>query len=121
MARSTRQQRRQRRAQQQPALAGGPPARPPVRPVANGGDEPRQPREEPRQPRRERTDEVRPGNPGVRFVQESIAELKKVEWPNQQQVISGTAVVVVACLIVGAYLYANDEVWSYVVKHVLLR
>ncbi len=113
MARSTRQQRRQRRAQ----AAGTPPLRPAVRPRPTTEEEPREPPE----PRPERTDEVRPGTPGIRFVQESIAELKKVEWPNQQQVISGTAVVIVACLIVGAYLYANDQVWSYVVKHVLLR
>jgi preprotein translocase subunit SecE len=113
MARSTRQQRRQRRAQ----AAGTPPLRPAVRPRPTKEEEPREPTE----PRSERRDEVRPGMPGVRFVQESVAELKKVEWPNQQQVISGTAVVIVACLIVGAYLYANDEVWSYVVKHVLLR
>jgi len=118
MARSTRQQRRQRRAQQRPALAGGPPARPPVRPVANGDEEPRP---EPRQPRPERSDDVRPGAPGVRFIQESIAELKKVEWPTQQQVISGTAVVLVASLLTGLYLWANDQLWDYFVKHVLLR
>ncbi len=114
MARSTRQQRRQRRAQ----AAGTPPLRPAVRPRPTAEEEPREPAAE---PRAERRDEVRPGTPGVRFVQESVAELKKVEWPNQQQVISGTAVVIVACLIVGAYLYANDEVWSWVVNHVLLR
>jgi len=113
VARSTRQQRRQRRAQ----AAGTPPLRPAVRPRPTAEEEPREPAE----PRAERRDEVRPGTPGVRFFQESVAELKKVEWPNQQQVISGTAVVIVACLIVGAYLYANDQVWSWVVKHVLLR
>ncbi len=73
------------------------------------------------EPRAERSDEPRSGVPGVRFVQESIAELKKVEWPGQQAVVSGTAVVLVACLIVGAYLWANDQVWKYVVQHVLLR
>ena len=114
MARSTRQQRKQRRAQQRPALAGVPPARPPVRPVANGD-------QEPSRPRPERRDEVRPGIPGIRFFQESWAELRKVEWPSQQQVISGTAVVIIACVITGLYLYANDQVWSWVVKHVLLR
>jgi preprotein translocase subunit SecE len=115
VARSTRQQRRQRRAQQQPALAGVPPARPPAQPVAKGDQEPA------RQPRPERRDEVRSGIPGVRFFQESWAELKKVEWPNQQALISGTAVVLIACLITGVYLYANDRLWEYVVKHVLLR
>ncbi|HXH95693.1 MAG TPA: preprotein translocase subunit SecE [Gaiellaceae bacterium] len=57
----------------------------------------------------------------MRFVQEAVAELKKVEWPDQKAVVSGTAVVLVACVIVGAYLWANDQVWQYVVKHVLLR
>jgi preprotein translocase subunit SecE len=114
MARSTRQQRRQRRAK----AAGTPPLRPAPRPRPTTEEEP------PRQPaesRAERRDEVRPGTPGIRFLRESVAELKKVEWPSQQQVISGTAVVLIACLIVGVYLYGNDQLWSYVVKHVLLR
>ena|SRR5690348_2196731 len=116
MARQTRQDRRARRAQQQPALAGGPPPRTPTRPTANGGNE--QPERRPRaaaEPRRV------PGSGFIHFVQESIAELKKVEWPSQQAVISGTAVVLIACIIVGTYLWLNDELWKYVVKHVLLR
>jgi preprotein translocase subunit SecE len=114
VARSTRQQRRQRRAQ----AAGTPPLRPAPRPRPTTEEEP------PRQPveqRAERRDDVRPGMPGVRFFQESYAELKKVEWPSQQQVISGTAVVLIACLITGVYLYGNDQLWSYVVKHILLH
>jgi preprotein translocase subunit SecE len=115
MARQTRQQRRQRRAQS----AGTPPRRPPDRPV----DRDRAPEPEPRQPREPRParEEPREGIWGLRFVQESMAELRKVEWPNQQQVVSGTAVVLVACLIVGVYLWANDELWRYVVQHLLLR
>jgi len=118
MARQTRQQRRARRAQQAetaPALAGGgPPARPPVRPVA---------REDAQPERRRPGGEGRraPGSGFVHFVQEAIAELKKVEWPDQRAVISGTVVVLVACVIVGAWLWANDKVWQYVVQHVLLR
>jgi preprotein translocase subunit SecE len=114
VARSTRQQRRQRRAQ----AAGTPPLRPAPRPRPTTEEEPRR---EPAEPRSDRRDDVRPGTPGLRFLQECVAELKKVEWPTQQQVVSGTAVVLIACLIVGAYLYANDQVWEYVVKHVLLR
>ncbi len=113
MARSTRQQRRQRRAQAE----GTPPLRPAVRPLPTAEEEPREDAE----PRRERREDVRPGVPGVRFFQESVAELKKVEWPNQQAVVSGTAVVIIACLIVGTYLWANDELWKYVVQHLLLR
>lgn len=54
------------------------------------------------------------------FVQESWQELKKVEWPSQNQVIQGTVVVLVACIVVGLYLYANDQVWKQVVSKVLL-
>ena len=115
MARSTRQQRRQRRAQ----AAGTPPLRPPTpRPRPTTEEEP--PRQ-PAEPRAERRDEVRSGTPGIRFFQESWAELKKVEWPNQQQLVSGTAVVIIACLITGVYLYLNDQVWEWVVEHVFLR
>jgi len=53
------------------------------------------------------------------FVQESWAELKKVEWPNQNQVIQGTGVVLIACMVVGAYLYLNDIVWKHVVAKII--
>jgi preprotein translocase subunit SecE len=54
------------------------------------------------------------------FIHESWAELKKVEWPGQNQVIQGTVVVLVACLVVGVYLYLNDQVWKQVVSKVFL-
>jgi preprotein translocase SecE subunit len=54
------------------------------------------------------------------FIQESWEELKKVEWPGQNQVIQGTVVVLVACLVVGSYLYLNDIVWKHVVAKVFL-
>jgi preprotein translocase SecE subunit len=54
-----------------------------------------------------------------RFVQESWAELRKVEWPNQNQVIQGTIVVLIACLVVGAYLYFNDIIWKHVVAKII--
>jgi preprotein translocase subunit SecE len=116
MARTDRQQRRQRRA----IAAGTPPLQParPQKPAAAA----RETALEKTEPRAERAAESSSrGFPGVRFVRESIAELKKVEWPTQQQVVSGTAVVLVACVIVGIYLYANDKLWSYLVQHVLLR
>jgi preprotein translocase SecE subunit len=85
------------------AAATGGPARPERRPVA----------------------EAKPsGNPIAvlwRFGTESVAELKKVEWPGQNQVIQGTVVVLVACVIVGTYLWLNDQVWKQFVEKVLLR
>jgi preprotein translocase subunit SecE len=62
------------------------------------------------------------GNPVSRFIhftKESAAELKKVEWPSQNQTIQGTVVVLVACVIVGTFLWVNDQVWKEVVKKLL--
>ena len=55
-----------------------------------------------------------------RFVKESWGELKKVEWPSRSQVIQGTIVVIIACMIVGAYLYAADQTFKPFVRNVLL-
>ncbi len=54
------------------------------------------------------------------FVRESIAELKKVDWPNRAQVIQGTIVVIVACAIVGLYLWGADQILRPFVRDVLL-
>ena len=92
--------------------AGTPPTLPTPR-TARGGDEP----ERDRRPRQ--SAEPRSGGP-VRFVQEAYGELKKVEWPGQNQVIQGTVVVLIACAVVGAYLYVNDQVWKQVVSKLFL-
>jgi preprotein translocase subunit SecE len=67
--------------------------------------------------------EVQPTRRGgpLGFIAESVAELKKVEWPGQNQVIQGTIVVLVACAIVGVYLWLNDQIWKQVVQKVLLK
>ena len=56
----------------------------------------------------------------LRFIGECWAELKKVEWPGQNQVFQGTVVVLIACVIVGVYLYVNDEIWKRVVSKIFL-
>jgi preprotein translocase subunit SecE len=61
-----------------------------------------------------------PGEGGKRFVSESWAELNKVDWPGRQQLIQGTAVVLVACLITGVYLFLADQLFKRFVQHVLL-
>src|SRR5438132_9725289 len=101
MARQTRAQRRARREQMSPgseaALPGGPPA-PPRRPTARASARP-DPAREPRAAR----------GGGVRsFVAESWAELKKVEWPTQNQLGQGAVVVLIACGLVGLVLCAAD-------------
>jgi preprotein translocase subunit SecE len=113
MARQTRAQRRARREQMSPgseaALPGGPPA-PPRRPTARADARP-EPAREPRAAR----------GGGVRtFVGESWAELKKVEWPTQNQLIQGVVVVLIACVIVGIFLYGADIVFKRLVQDVLI-
>jgi preprotein translocase subunit SecE len=116
MARQSRAQRRARREAQQasaPALAGGPPAAPPRRPTARGGAQP--------QPRRQPSERHIPGAGAKNFVAESWGELKKVEWPNQKQLIQGVVVVLVACFVVGLYLYGADLVFKRLVENAFLR
>jgi preprotein translocase subunit SecE len=54
------------------------------------------------------------------FVRESVAELRKVDWPNRSQVIQGTIVVIIACGVVGAYLWGLDQILQPFVREVLL-
>jgi preprotein translocase subunit SecE len=55
-----------------------------------------------------------------RFLAECWGELKKVDWPHQRQVLTGSVVVIIACAIVGAYLYGADLVFRPFVERVLL-
>ena len=56
---------------------------------------------------------------GRSFISESWAELKKVDWPGQSQVIQATVVVLIACIVVGVYLYALDAIWKPVVQRLI--
>jgi preprotein translocase subunit SecE len=112
VARQTRAQRRARRSDMtagEAALSGGPPP-PPRRPTARAVPD-RKP-----EPRREREPRSVPGGGVRRFVGESWGELKKVEWPGQNQLIQGVAVVLIACLIVGLFLYGCDIVFKHLVQ-----
>ena len=109
MARQTRAQRRARRQAQQESAGLTQRARQ------------RQAQIRPAQPVKTQTGQRRvPGSGGRRFAFESWAELKKVEWPTQSQVIQGTVVVLIACLIVGVYLYASDQIFKRLVQNVFL-
>jgi preprotein translocase subunit SecE len=114
VARQTRSQRRARREAQQastPALAGGPPSAPASRQTARGDA----------QPRRQQPERHVPAARTRNFIAESWAELKKVEWPGQQQLIQGVVVVLVACFVVGIYLWGADQVFKRLVENILLK
>jgi preprotein translocase subunit SecE len=107
MARQTRAQRRARRAEQERQQ--------------NGADSSVQRQTPARMPAPEAAPARAPKGGGFRrFVGESAAELRKVEWPSQPQLIQGVAVVLIACVIVGAYLWLADEAFKRLVQNVFL-
>ena len=53
------------------------------------------------------------------FYQAVRSEMKKVSWPGRQEVISTTAVVIVAVLFFGAYLGVVDAGLAYLVNKLL--
>jgi preprotein translocase subunit SecE len=109
VARQTRSQRRARREAQQ--ASGAVP-----RPAAAAATAPRP------APARARTEERHPrGGRARNFIAESWGELKKVEWPGQQQLIQGVVVVLVACFVVGVFLYSADLVFKRLVENILLK
>ena len=112
MARQTRAQRKARREAQQADGSGAVVQRAPVR---RRDGVPAAPVRAPHVERR------LPGGGLRTFVAESWAELQKVEWPGQRQVIQGTVVVLIACVIVGAYLWGADLLLKRLVENVLLR
>jgi preprotein translocase subunit SecE len=118
VARQTRAQRRARRERRADS-GDGAVSRPPARPqqeqqqVSLPAPE-RAAKAEPSAPRHV------PGEGAKSFVSESWGELKKVEWPSQSQVIQATAVVLIACVIVGVYLWGADLVFKRLVEHVFL-
>jgi preprotein translocase subunit SecE len=102
VAKETRRQRRDARR----AQGDGAPLRARARPQAEAAAAPAPVRHEPR----------RRGA----FVRESWGELQKVEWPKRPQVIQGTVVVLIACAIVGAYLWGADQILRPFVRDILL-
>ena len=83
--------------------------------------------------RRSRAAQVRPAQTPVKqqtgrksekqrgqFIRESYAELKKVDWPTRRQTFQGVIVVLIACTIVGVYLWGLDQVIRPFVDRVLL-
>jgi preprotein translocase subunit SecE len=110
MARQTRAQRRARRAE---APRDGAPAER-SRAVQTGMPRARA------LPSREAVADRIPGGGVRRFIGESWGELKKVEWPGQAQLIQGVVVVLIACLIVGVFLWGADLIFKRLVQDVLL-
>ncbi len=116
MARQTRAQRRARREARERSMAGAELA---VAGAGQRGGERKRPVRLAPEPGP--TPERRQWSaPGAGFIRESIGELRKVDWPGQNQVIQGTVVVIIACVIIGSYLYLADQVFNKLVSKLLL-
>ena len=111
MARETRRQRRDQRKN----TNGKPdPAAPPQRAPAH------QPQTSPSMTATSTVSGHREPRRRFRFIKECWGELQKVEWPSRAQVIQGTVVVIIACVIVGTFLYTCDQFFKPFVRNVLL-
>jgi len=55
----------------------------------------------------------------IKFIQESIAELKKVVWPSRDDVVAQTIVVVIGIVITAGLLAVVDFVSLQVVSKIL--
>ena len=105
MARETRRQRRAARAAADGAAQKRRGRQPQVRPA-----------QQPVKQQTGRRTEQRRGQ----FVRESAAELRKVDWPSRRQTFQGVVVVLIACAIVGAYLWGLDQSFRPLVDRVFL-
>jgi preprotein translocase subunit SecE len=83
--------------------------------------EPRQERRRERKPAPERRKEKEPRRRGrvTNFLVQVWAELRRVQWPDRNQVTQATGVVVVFCFIAGAYLALWDFLFSKLVTSIL--
>jgi preprotein translocase SecE subunit len=105
VARETRRQRRAARAAADGAAAGRRTRQVQVRPA--------------QQPVKQQTGR-KAQQPRGQFIRESAAELRKVDWPSRAQTLQGVVVVIIACAIVGFYLWGLDQIFRPLVDRVLL-
>ena len=54
-----------------------------------------------------------------KFVNEVVAEMKKVSWPNKDQLRESTIVVIVMTGIITVFTFIVDEIMTLVIKNLL--
>lgn len=53
------------------------------------------------------------------FFTDVVKEMKKVTWPKREELQDSTVIVLVVCLIIGAFIYVVDMVVSGVLRQIL--
>lgn len=64
------------------------------------------------QPGKIKSTDKKGDNKPVKFLREVRAELKKVTWPDRQDVLAHTGIVIVVVILVAAFLGAADAVFA---------
>jgi preprotein translocase subunit SecE len=96
--------------------------RAPVEPKAAGKEVVKEPRKESRRerkPAQEKRKEPRQRGRVTNFLIQVWAELRRVQWPDRNQVTQATGVVVVFCFLAGAFLAFWDFVFGELVTSIL--
>jgi len=108
---------------EEPVVEAPPAAQPEEQPAPVERKEPRrEPRKEPRRERKpapEKRKEPRQRGRVVTFLVQVWAELRRVQWPDRNQVTQATGVVVVFCFLAGAFLAFWDFVFGELVTSIL--
>ncbi len=52
----------------------------------------------------------------VNFVNDVVKEMKKVTWPKKEELRESTGIVIIACLILAAFVYVVDRIISTIVS-----
>ncbi len=55
----------------------------------------------------------------LNFFSDVTKEMKKVTWPKKDELRESTVIVLVSCLIIGAFVYAVDLIVSGVLQQIL--
>jgi preprotein translocase subunit SecE len=57
----------------------------------------------------------------IRYLKETVVEMKKVTWPSKQELIGSTIVTVFVTVVVSVFIFAVDQGLSTLISFVLSR
>lgn len=57
----------------------------------------------------------------TQYLRDTLAELRQVKWPTQNQAVVYTALLIGICLFVGAYLGLFDNLFAFIINTIVNR
>lgn len=58
--------------------------------------------------------------PAHQYLTEVVDELAKVDWPSWKDTQKSTLIVIVFAIVLGAYLFVIDKIWSLLTNYILV-